>query len=491
MNGSKIRFITYSTILLVFWFAWLAQPLPVLDEESYLWIAENLSWDRPYDWPLPWPPFEENAYIYAHPPLFLWTVKAAMLFTSSVSIIKWLLAIPWQLLLIGSVAWLAIERSKYPWQMLLLWASMAGVALPITRSLMPDLQVSALATFAMTVWILSPRDLRWMCAGGLALGLAAWTKYPALLLVVVPLMHPRDGIATTTFVGSAIGLVLLGECWLAWNYGQFHLLEVLIRAPEIARGSLDARLIGVCNRLPVAAFGFVLIALLHVGRFKYWFLLAFAVFGWWKAKEMSVQSVYIAALLTAVGGQSIRFLLGKTALHTWAWIVFFGVLIAHNYASPRYWLLAMAPVTLLVLEMMTLKGLMWGVLLLSSVGTHLLARTEALHALESQKLAKQVQEDYPQAEFSGEWTFRWQMRQLGMKHLQQNHPKWVLVARNSSGGLTDSSQYDLLRTVAGEASLLHLVSAENSVGYYSETIGFWPIWVGYSPVEQVQVWKRK
>ena len=119
--------------------------------------------------------------------------------------------------------------------MILVWGTMAGVALPSTRSLMPDLQVSALGTFAMTVWILAPRDLRWMCLGGLALGLAAWTKYPALLLLIVPLMHPRDRSATSTFVGTALGLVFIGECWLAWSYERFHLVEVLCvlpRSPE-------------------------------------------------------------------------------------------------------------------------------------------------------------------------------------------------------------------------------------------------------------------
>ena len=491
MNTSKVRFIALSIFLLTSRFAWLSQPLPALDEESYLWIAENLSWSRPYDWPLPWPPFDENAYVYAHPPLFLWMVKLAQGWTSSVGMLKLVLAIPWQILLVGSVAWLATERSKHPWRMVLVWGTMAGVTLPSTRSLMPDLQVSALGTFAMTVWILAPRDLRWMCLGGVALGLAGWTKYPALLLLIVPLMHPRDRIATSLFIGSALGLVFVGECWLAWVYDSFHLIEVLIRAPEIARGQLDNRLIGICNRLPVSAFALVFLAVVQYRRGKYWFLLGCTAFGWWKAEELGVQGVYGAVLLTAMGGQVILSVLGKTQLHTWSWIVFFGVLVLHNYASPRYWLLAMAPATLIVVETITHRRLILVAVVISGVGTHLVARTEALHASESQKLAQQIHQQYPQAEFSGEWTFRWQMQNLGLQHIQQRRPEWVVLARNSSGGMIEPMQYELHRTIDGAAHFLHLVSAEKSVGYYSETLGFWPIMLKESPIEQVQIWKRK
>ena len=55
----------------------------------------------------------------------------------------------------------------------------------------------------------------------------------------------------------------------------------------------------------------------------------------------------------------------------------------------------------------------------------------------------------------------------------------------------EAEQYELHKTIDGKPHFLHLVSAEKSVGYYSETIGFWPvIWKDF-PIEQVQVWKRK
>ncbi|MDP6932138.1 MAG: hypothetical protein QGG40_04440, partial [Myxococcota bacterium] len=50
--------------------------VPVLDEESYLDITAQLDPLRPYDWWREWPPWggqrEPDAFIYAHPPGFLW-----------------------------------------------------------------------------------------------------------------------------------------------------------------------------------------------------------------------------------------------------------------------------------------------------------------------------------------------------------------------------------------------------------------------------------
>ena len=53
----------------------LAASVPILDEESYLAITQNFDVLRPYHWWRPWPPWyggsEPDAFVYAHPPLFL------------------------------------------------------------------------------------------------------------------------------------------------------------------------------------------------------------------------------------------------------------------------------------------------------------------------------------------------------------------------------------------------------------------------------------
>jgi hypothetical protein len=492
MKNQKLPFIVLSTIVSVLFFSALANPLPVLDEEGYLLIAEQMRYARPYDWQLPWPPFEEeNAFIYAHPPLFLWLVTALWSMEISLDMMQWVLAIPWQIMLCASVAWLSVERLQKPWPAMLLWMSMAGVALPSVRSLMPDLQVSALATLSMVIWLCAPRKLGWMLIGGILLGLAAWTKYPALLLILVPMIHPKGKAETSVYVIGALGIVGLGELWLYSLYDAVHLIEVIKRAPEIARGPLESRLVGIMNRVPLSAFGVVFLMLVVPRKMKYLLFGVCASVGMYIAQKSGVEQVYWAGLLAAIGGQIIRVMIGKTELHTWAWLVFFGVLFAHNYASPRYWLLAMAPMTILVVQQVWQRGVKVLAIIGSMSISLTLSHAEQLHAQESQRLAQEAYRDFPGTHYSGEWTYRWEMKRLGATHIQNDQPKVVLVAQESVGGLMYPERYQLQRSYRGIPHKIHLVSVPNSVGYYADTIGYWPILWRDSAIEEVQVWKRK
>lgn len=491
MITQRAPFILLSTCCAVVFFSLLANPLPVLDEEGYLVIAEQMSWGRPYDWQLPWPPFdEENAYIYAHPPLFLWMIKLGRSYFS-LEALQWVLAIPWQVLLSASVAWLAFEQLKKPWYAVLLWMGMAGVALPCTRSLMPDLQVAALASFSMVLWLCGPRGFWWTFLSGMILGLAAWTKYPALLLMIVPLIHAKESREWLGFVSGVILIVGAGELWLYGLYDSIHLVEVIKRAPEIARGPLESRLVGIFNRVPISAFGVILLTLLIPRKMKYFLLGVMATISMYIAQNLGVEQVYLAGVLGAIGAQILRVSIGRTSLHTWAWVVLFGVLIAHNYASPRYWLLSMAPLSILVVQQIpggVFKSIAIGGSMLISI---VLAKTEKFHAEEGQRLAVVAHQEFPDRHFSGEWTFRWQMRELGATHVRDLHPDVVLVAQESAGGLSQPDQYQLERTFWGQQHQLHLISAPDSVGYYADTLGYWPVMWRDSAVEQVQVWKLK
>ena len=73
-------------------------PFPVLDEETYLYIAEQLQPKRPYDWILPWPPYDtEDAFVFAHPPLFLWRIwLLTSWFELGLGASKFLAAFPFQ-----------------------------------------------------------------------------------------------------------------------------------------------------------------------------------------------------------------------------------------------------------------------------------------------------------------------------------------------------------------------------------------------------------
>ena len=57
-------------------FCLLVSPEPLLlDEETHRYIAKHTSFQRPYDWAMPFPPFQETGFIFAHPPLFHWWLK--------------------------------------------------------------------------------------------------------------------------------------------------------------------------------------------------------------------------------------------------------------------------------------------------------------------------------------------------------------------------------------------------------------------------------
>ena len=149
------------------------------DEETHWYIAKNTSILKPYDWAMPFPPFHETGFVFAHPPLFHWWLKLVgdSLFA----------ALPWLLLWWRGVWNLASHCKVSPqWTMGLLLGS-AGVVMPLTRSLMPDLMVSSLGLYALSVYLSTDLEERWsIVGGGMVLGLAMWTKYPALLLLFVP-----------------------------------------------------------------------------------------------------------------------------------------------------------------------------------------------------------------------------------------------------------------------------------------------------------------
>jgi hypothetical protein len=491
MGESRANFVLASICCSLLFFSLLSNPLPVLDEGGYLWISENMSWDRPYDWKLPWPPYEEkNAYIYAHPPLFLWSLKG-LLSLCSIDVAQWGLALFWQTVLCGSVAWLSFDKLQKPWLGVLLWMSLAGVALPCNRSFMPDLQVCALATASMVIWICFNRSTGWLLLCGVLLGLASWTKYPALLLVFVPFIHAtRIKSALLVLLGCA-SIVIIGEFWLYTAYDSIHLFEVIKRAPEIARSSFGSRFVGVFNRLPLSAFGLVFMLLLTSGRWKY---LLFG-FGYtivsYIAVQMEISQVIMAGLLGAIGMQVLRLMAGTTAFHTWAWLVFLGVLLTHNYASPRYLLLAMLPLVILSLQQTSRFVVARIAIVGSFLITIALSQAEKFHSQEGNRLALESYKEFPSAHFSGEWTFAWRMQKMGASGYRNLKPDTVIVATESAGGIRAQDGYELHKTYQGHTYPFQLVSSSESVGYYADTLGYWPVILKNDSIEQVQIWKRK
>ena len=76
----------------------LAASVPILDEESYLAITVQFDVLRPYHWWRPWPPWfggtEPDAFVYAHPPLFLTWVAVVQDWAEGIRPVRLLASIP-------------------------------------------------------------------------------------------------------------------------------------------------------------------------------------------------------------------------------------------------------------------------------------------------------------------------------------------------------------------------------------------------------------
>ena len=481
---------TWQLLLLGLIFLSVGQhPIPVLDEESYWKIAAEMSWSRPYDWKMPWSPFEEQGFVYAHPPLFLYWVKLVQSF-AGLSLAQWILGIPFQALFLFSVHQLYqkfLKPQNYWYAMVLLFLS-AGVYLPMTRSLMPDLMVLSIGTFALWKWFSAEKSTQYLFSG-LLLGTAAWVKYPALILFLLPLFSRKKGDFGWFLLGGA-GIFCLGESWLWSMYGEVHFLEVLRRAPEIPRSSFGARGIGMVNRLGISLFPLSLLLLIQMKK-NAWIIGGIGgLCSLLYAYHLGIEHRFLAFPFGFLGGVLLSSFRFNSIWSFWAMLVLLAVLIGHNYASPRYWVLIAFPLLLQEVKDIQLERRHWLITFPAAMVSFFLARTEFLQARAAAQLAEEIQHMTSAGAFTGEWTFRWKMEQLGYSFMADQQPKMVIWARNSAGGV-DALEYTLFERKEGAEGLFSLVNFEHSVGYYAETLGYFPFWIGTEPLEVVEIWKKK
>ena len=135
--------------------------------------------------------------------------------------------------------------------------------------------------------------------------------------------------------------------------------------------------------------------------------------------------------------------------------------------------------------------------------------TERIHANEIVRLTTQIETDlhneYPNSieeiAFSGEWTFRQQMLERGYlpfdhegSHTQNMAQKMVLTAVNSAGW-TPHTDDGWTKVQMWEAQSVHvrLSVPEDSVGWYADTLGFYPVQLLRlaKPIDRVELWKKQ
>lgn len=510
--------------------ALLASSLPVLDEESYLAIAAQLEPARPYDWWRPWPPWggarEADAFVYAHPPLFLWWVwlwgGSASFAPAAVKAMKVAAALPWAALLGWSVGRLAERYTRHPWLAVATWMMSPIVVLGLQRGLMPDLMVTALQTFALVAWLEGlPREgglrQRWMIMGGLALGGAVLTKYPAALLAPLLLLH---GLGARRLRGSglfwlcALGLVGGVEAWLALQYGRIHLVEVLTRAGEIPRGALAGRGLGTLVRLSLALSPLPLLARGHATG---WFVAALVAAPLAAAvvpDGTGVEAQLIVALLASAGLALIGLCLAalraqgagpdrgldERLLAAHVVVVVLGVVIGHNFSAPRYLLPAMGSLAVLVVRhferradtrtLLQVGLALHGALALGlTVAEHRFAGAESAAARELVRRTQGRCLERP-CLFSGEWTFRYELEQAGWAFYTGEAPSGALVitGERSSPAAHPADWVEVDRVGRGDFPL-RVVDPARDVGLYGETTGSLPFAFGEGPLEEAVLWQ--
>ena len=467
---------------------------PVLDEESYLLIAEQLSVLRPYDWSLPWPPYGES-YRYAHPPLFLLWIRCIALFVGdSVLWMKILAGLPFQLILGGCIGWFASSQisptgtssvsSRLRFQLLLFCSPI--VLLVGARAAMPDLMYGSFGVLAMAVF-LGSKSWRGQLICGIVLGMSCWTKYPAFLLWI-PILYASNWRAWRFIV---VGFALtwgLGEVWLWSLYGKWHLAVVLSTADHVSRGSVSGRTIGFLMRLLIACPALILIGFRF--RSRLWLVLFVIILGttWLLLPALSAWASGIASLWVGFVIVALLWCVRKLDFFAlWFISIFVGVCATHNFSSPRYLILGMIPLVILVERELRDRANMWVYPILGvTMGLSLLiAHSEHQYANQTMRLFQQIPKDI-KGSYTGEWTFRAGARKHGLT-LWKGEKDTIIQPRQAVGGKIPA-EYRTEKVYYGEEGYRILLDRENSVGYYAETLGFWPMGWGKGPIEEFRVW---
>ncbi len=505
-------------LLCIFAALLLAAPVPVLDEESYLAIAAQLDLARPYHWWRPWPPWdgsaEPDAFVYAHPPLFLQWVSLCRGLGFGEMITRLISAVPMAALFGLAAGRLIRSTTTRPTLAAACWLGAPIVLLGLQRGLMPDLMVAALGTMAVAGWRegTQPGAHRgWLLAGGLALGLAGLTKYAALVMAPALLVHGwRTGtLRRTAPFWVAAGLPwILGEAMLAMIYGRPHIWEVLSRASEISRGTGPGRALGVLARLPL---GVGILALLARGQRWLWvpaFLLAGAVSLWaWPVGVATGARVGLFVWVTC--GSALVCLAAISVwrawrdtdpdtllLGLWACAVVGGVWLAHNFAAPRYLLPAVLPLALLLVRAVSDtpqgRALLWAGAVVHLLGGVVLTKAEHQYFEAGAALADRVVARFgPEGLYTGEWSFRWRMAQHGWTFYTGTAPAGAVVAAPTHGSPGELPVHweEIDRLSETTALPVRVVDEPHQIGLYAETLGATPIGWSVGPVEEVIAWR--
>jgi 4-amino-4-deoxy-L-arabinose transferase-like glycosyltransferase len=371
----------------------------------------------------------------------------------------------------------------------------------------------------MAAWVEADRAepgerARWLRGSGLTLALACLTKYPALLLLPVLLLHARvrkRGSLRAFWLAFLVPFLAV-EAWLWLTYGRPHLWEVLSRAGEIPRGPAGGRALGVATRL---GLGVAMLPLL-LAPLRVLLLPAVGIAGLLAllgAPEGTDTPGLALLALIAVPGVGAALLAGREwvapgapradvqrgdglLLGGWALAVVLGVAVGHNFAAPRYLLPAVAPLALVLVRVVDRRPLARRLLWVGAALQGLLAlgvtAAEQHFFVAGDAVARQAQAavEAPGL-YTGEWSFRHRMDAAGWRLLSTHAP----VSGDIVAGITEAAPAELPGGWTEEGRLragrfpLRVVDSAHGVGLYGETIGPLPLGWRDGPLEEAVLWR--
>lgn len=494
--------------------------LPVIDEESYLWLGAHVDPARPYDWHRTWQPWADlgpTTFVYAHPPLHLWWMALVHAVSPELSVQRVLCAVPFVALYALGVGRLAAATTARPGLACAAWLAASTVQLALQDSLMIDLPAVALATAGVGVY--AARHERGGAGGfavaGALLGLAAATKYSMGMVVVPVLLHAALRVAKgrlplgsgLALAGAAVGVPAGVEALVAAQYGQVHAWSVWAHRHDIVSGPVGQRTVGVLARaallpLPLAGAGAVVAAV--AGAAVAWFAVPAGLSGAGFAgmcAACALGAIAVGAAARALVDEDDRdagLLLGGLVVATFA-----GVAGAHNFASARYLLPAAAPLAVLLARAVEgsarARALAWCGVGASAVVAAAVcvadARLAAAGAAVAEAGALRVQSMAPvDVRFAGEWTFRYHLEAIGWQRYRPGEAlrpgTLVLVADNESPGDYPRSAWQPVDRVEGADRFpLKVMAPSRQTALYAETLGVLPLGWSADPLESATVFR--
>lgn len=497
-----------------------------------LFLARAVQGDltAPYDWVRAWQPWHATppSFDYAHPPLH-WLlgglarrVLAGADGAPPLPLLRAVVTLPPALLLAWAVGRLAARLPVGGMGAVSLWIASPVTILALASGFMPDLLAVALGTAGVVAWQegvgAGRRSGAWFALAGLLLAGAALTKYPALLLVGVVLLHGlRRGLRGRDWPAWLVFAVAWGgaEAWLALRYGRFHLLEALGTAGDIARGPLSWRALGTASRLGIAVAPVVFLLPFSGRTLVPSALGAVGLLVWAGPEELTLSQTALLLAATTAGLASVllaaRSLVGPHAgttaagldrplLGLWVLAVILGVALGHNYASGRYLLPAVAPLACLLAAGLPGLGIRRVVTAALTGGWMALAggalAADTLYAEAAEALADDVASRYPPGWFSGEWTFRWRLESAGWRAWPAPNASspgpapgdLVVTLENGVAGVLPWEKLEVVEALESPARFpLRLVDVRGNVGYYAETLGPLPVGWSRGPMETARI----